>query len=178
MGRYEDAEARLANAFRAQPGALAEDFARSDTENAERAQRFVRGLEASAPVNLDALQALCTSLQAAAAEDGSTSLSADEFLQASSPVPVLYLGVKGLWYGRDDGEHTERAALIGLHAMVAATECSLLLGASARLLTSLRFCLPETTDYKPRAPCTDHLCRPMREVPALGTSSILSGYKF
>ncbi len=126
VGRYEDAEARLANAFRAQPGALAEGSTHCDAENAERAQRFVRGLEASAPVNLDALQALCTSLQAAAAEDGSTSLSADEFLQASLPVPCCIYGLRVYGMVGLMVKHTERSALIRLHATVAATECSLL----------------------------------------------------
>ena len=83
MARYEDAQARLANAFRATPAAAADggepDLARGG--DAARAARAVRVLEAATPVNVGALRKLCTALQAAAAKDGGASLDAEEFLQ-------------------------------------------------------------------------------------------------
>ncbi len=119
VARYEDAESRLANAFRAPAAALDADAgitARPDrpgrdpaagvrldgpaaaaaaaaADNAVRAERFATRLEADAPVNLGALRALCAALQAASAGDGDASLSADEFLQARPvlrPAPELY----------------------------------------------------------------------------------------
>lgn len=84
MARYEDAQARLANAFRAAPAAATDGGAPNlaPGRDAARAARAVRALETATPVNVGALRKLCTALQAAAAKDGGASLDAEEFLQA------------------------------------------------------------------------------------------------
>ena len=84
VARYDDAQARLANAFRARPIVAADGGAPNlaPSEDAGRAARAVRALEAATPINVGALRKLCTALQAAAAKDGGASLDAEEFLQA------------------------------------------------------------------------------------------------
>ncbi|KAK9842213.1 hypothetical protein WJX81_000852 [Elliptochloris bilobata] len=97
VARYEDAEARLANAFRARTDAAGGDAASATSEDAARALRAVRALEAAAPVNLGALRKLCSVLQAAAAEDGGASLDAKEFLQVLKTPRQLASAEKAAW---------------------------------------------------------------------------------
>ena len=82
LGMYKEADSRLANAFRT-PASQAAASREHDAEDTALAVRFVHQLEATAPLNIDGLQALVHRRQQMVLREAEISLDAADYLQVS-----------------------------------------------------------------------------------------------